>query len=63
MHFHNLRIGIICVQFIAIFHRTNQIIMENSLKWTEDDRSIGFCDPDDSKAYTAIIGWNFDIVR
>ena len=35
----------------------------NTLKWTEDDRSIGFADPDESKAYIQIIGWNFDIVK
>ena len=35
----------------------------NNLKWSEDDRSIGFSDPDESKAYIPVIGWNFDIIK
>ena len=35
----------------------------NSLEWSEDERSIGFSDPNESNTFMPIIGWNFDIVR
>lgn len=36
----------------------------NSLLWTEDNRSIGFCDPNnEEEGYIPIIGWNFDLVN
>ena len=37
----------------------------SSLTWSEDSRSIGFCDPNNEEdgGYIPVIGWNFDLVN
>ena len=49
--------------FYNIVYQLSMDSQMNSLIWSMEDRSIGFCDPNEQDTYIPIIGWNFDIVN